>query len=107
MILASESVGVKQIALPSVHAQSLSHVQLFVTSWTVASQGPLSMAFLRQEILERSGLPFPFLGSSQSRDGTCVSCITSRFLTTEPPGKQLYLKKEFFLNCKTHCLKRL
>ena len=60
MILASESVGVKQIALPSVHAQSLSHVQLFVTSWTVASQGPLSMEFSRQEYW--SELPFPLQG---------------------------------------------
>ena len=29
--------------------QSLSHVQLFVTSWTVAHQVPLSMEFSRQE----------------------------------------------------------
>ena len=37
--------------------QSLSHVQLFVTPWTVAHQAPLSMEFSRQEDL--SGLPFP------------------------------------------------
>ena len=49
MRLASEFVGVKQIALPNVHAQSLSHGQFFVTSWTVASQSPLSMEFSRQE----------------------------------------------------------
>ena len=30
-------------------AQSLSHVQLFVTPWTVACQAPLSMEFSRQE----------------------------------------------------------
>ena len=30
-------------------AQPLSHVQLFVTSWTVARQAPLSMEFSRQE----------------------------------------------------------
>ena len=60
MRLASESVGVKQIALPSVHAQSLSRVQLFVTSWTVASQGPLSMEFSRQEYWNE--LPFPLQG---------------------------------------------
>ena len=34
----------------------LSHVQLFVTSWTVARQAPLSMEFPRQEYW--SGLPF-------------------------------------------------
>ena len=26
-------------------------------------------------------------GSSQPRDQTCISCITGRFFTTEPPGK--------------------
>ena len=34
-----------------------SHVHLFVTSWTVARQAPLSMEFSRQEYW--SGLPFP------------------------------------------------
>ena len=37
--------------------QSLSRVQLFVTTWTVALQAPLSMEFSRQEYW--SGLPFP------------------------------------------------
>ena len=36
---------------------SLSHVQLFVTSQTVARQGPLSMVLSRQEYW--SGLSFP------------------------------------------------
>ena len=40
-----------------VCAQSLSHVQLFVTPWTVAHQTPLFMEFSRQEY--RSRLPFP------------------------------------------------
>ena len=40
-----------------MRAQSLSHVQLFVTPWTVAHQPPLSMGFPRQEYW--SGLPFP------------------------------------------------
>ena len=35
--------------------QSLSHVLLFVTPWTVARQVPLSMGFSRQE--DCSGLP--------------------------------------------------
>ena len=34
-----------------------SHVQLFVTPWTVTHQAPLSMGFSRQE--HWSGLPFP------------------------------------------------
>ena len=37
--------------------KSLSHVQLFVTPWTVAYQAPPSMGFSRQEYW--SGLPFP------------------------------------------------
>ena len=40
--------------------KSLSHVWLFVTSWTVACQAPLSMEFSRQEYW--SGLPFPSPG---------------------------------------------
>ena len=37
-------------------AQSLSHVQLFVTPWTVPHQAPLSKGFSRQEYWD--GLPF-------------------------------------------------
>ena len=37
-----------------------SHVQLCVTLWTIAHQGPLSMGFSRKEYW--SGLPFPSLG---------------------------------------------
>ena len=40
--------------------QSLSHVQLFVTPWTVAHQAPLSMEFSRQEYW--SGWPVPSPG---------------------------------------------
>ena len=40
--------------------QSLSHVRLSATPWTVARQAPLSIALPRQE--HWSGLPFPFPG---------------------------------------------
>ena len=40
-----------------VKVKSISHVQLFVTLWTIAHQPPLSMGFSRQEYW--SGLPFP------------------------------------------------
>ena len=43
-----------------VKLKSLSHVQLFVTPWTVAYQAPQSMEFPRQEYW--SGLPFPSPG---------------------------------------------
>ena len=39
-----------------MHAQSLAHVQLFVTQWTVAFQALPSMVFSRQECW--SELPF-------------------------------------------------
>ena len=46
------------LVLCCIHTvRSLSHVQLFVTLWTVAHQAPLSMGFSRQEYW--SGLPFP------------------------------------------------
>ena len=32
-----------------MHAQSLSHVRLFATPWTIVHQVPLSMGFSRQE----------------------------------------------------------
>ena len=40
-----------------MRAQSLSHVRLFATPWTVAHQAPLSMGFSSQEYW--SGLPCP------------------------------------------------
>ena len=59
-----------------------SHVQLFVTLWTVAHQAPLTMGFSRQEYW--SGLPCPPPGeSSPPRDQTCISydsCIDRQVL---------------------------
>ena len=43
-----------------VCVQLLSHIQLFATPWTVASQALLSMEFPRQE--HWKGLPFPTPG---------------------------------------------
>ena len=40
-----------------VSVKSLSHIQLFVTPWTIAYQAPLPMGFFRQEYW--SGWPFP------------------------------------------------
>ena len=41
------------------HMCALTHVQLFVTPWTVANQAPLSMGFPRQEHWSRSPFPTP------------------------------------------------
>ena len=45
---------------PLKWSESLSHVRLFATPWTVACPAPLSMGFSRQEYW--SGLPFPSPG---------------------------------------------
>ena len=64
-----------------MHAQSLSHVQLFVTC-----QAPLSMGYSRQECW--SGLPFPPPGNIFDTGIEPTSPLLSgRFFTTEPPGK--------------------
>ena len=46
----------KEKCSTSTVVYSLSHVQLFVTPWTVTRQAPLSMGFSRQDYW--SGLPF-------------------------------------------------
>ena len=69
-----------------VCAQSLSHVRLFVTPWTVAHQAPLSMGILQARILEWVAMPSS-RASSQPRDQTQVSRIAGRFLTSELSGK--------------------
>ena len=61
-------------------AQSLSHVRLFVTPWTVAHQAPLSMGILQARILEWVAMPSS-RGTSQPRDRTQVSRIAGRIFT--------------------------
>ena len=59
--LLKETFGrVPSYSATCVHAQSLSHVQLFETSWTVAHQIPLPMGFSRHKYW--SGFPFPSPG---------------------------------------------
>ena len=58
----------------------------FVTPWTVAHQGPLSMGCPKQEYW--SGLPFPSLGDLSDPGIEPESpALAGRFFTTEPPGK--------------------
>ena len=64
----------------------LSHVQLFVTLWTVACQAPLSMGFSRQEYW--SGLPFPPPGDLSDPGIKLASpALAGRFFTPKQPGK--------------------
>ena len=63
-----------------------SHVQLFVTPWSVARQAPLSMGFSRQEYW--SGLPFPTPGDLHDPGIEPVSpALQADSLLSEPPGK--------------------
>ena len=71
-------------------AQSLSHVWLSLTLWTVAHQAPLSMGFSGQEYW--SGLPFPPPGhlpspGIQPASPASPACILGRFFTDEPLEK--------------------
>ena len=81
------SVSLNQVLC--VCAQSLSCVQVFVISWTVARQAPVSMGFPRQEYW--SGLPFPSPGNlpNPGMDPTSLASpsLAGGFFTTEPPGK--------------------
>ena len=68
--------------------RAFSHLCLFATPWTVTRQPPLSMECFRQEYWV--GCHFLFQGSLQLRDQTrisCASCITGRYVTAEPSGK--------------------
>ena len=74
-----------------VKVKSLSHVQLFVTPWTVARQAPLSMGFSRQEYW--SGLLFPSPGELPREAGPGIEpgspTLQADALTPELPGKPL------------------
>ena len=63
-----------------------SHVGLFVTSWTVTHEVPLSMGFSREEYWRR--LPFPLPGDLPGpgiKPGPPTLQVDS--LPSEPPGK--------------------
>ena len=69
-------------------AQLLRHVRLFVTTWTVARQGPLSMGFSDKNT--GVGCRFLFQGIfwiQGSNLRLASPALASRFFTTEPPGK--------------------
>ena len=65
-----------------------SHVQLFVTPWTVAHQAPLSTGFSRQEHWSR--LPCPPPGNLADPGIKFESPeLAGESFITEPPGKPL------------------
>ena len=66
--------------------KSLTYVQLFVTTWTVACQAPLSMEFSRQEYWYR--LPYPPPGDFPNPGIEPTSpALQADSLPSESPGK--------------------
>ena len=62
-------------------AYLLSHVQLFVTPWTIARQAPLSIGILQARILDWVAMPSS-RGTSRPTNQTSVSCTAGRFFTS-------------------------
>ena len=69
------SSGARWLECVCVCVQLLSHVQLFVTAWTIAYQAPLSMGFSQARILEWVAI-FSSRASSWPRNQICFSCIS-------------------------------
>ena len=85
--LMKKSLGLEPLHTVVVVVNSLSHVQLFATPWTVALQALLSMAFSRQEYW--NGLPFPPPGDLPNprvkSESPASPAMRGGFFTTEPP----------------------
>ena len=73
----------------SVCAQSLRHVWLFLTPWTVA---PLAMEYFKQEYWNRLPLPTPgdLPDPRIKRKSLASPALASWFLATAPPGRKLF-----------------
>ena len=70
----------------NVCVQSLSHVWVSATPWTIACQAPLSMKLSRQGYW--GSLPFPSPGDLPNPGIEPASLASAgEFFTTEPPGK--------------------
>ena len=77
-----------------MNAQSLSHVQLFATAWTIAPQTPLSMGFPRARILERVAPAVEFLLQRMipiQGLNLHLLCLQTGSLPLEPMGTYLNL----------------
>ena len=74
--------------MTGVHAQSLSHVRLFVIPWTVACQAPLSIG-PQERILEwvsissSGAIPNPGIKPT-SPESPVSPALAGRFFTTKP-----------------------
>ena len=85
--------------------KSLSHVRLFATPWTIAYQAPPSMGFSRQEYW--SGLPLPSPGDLPDPGIEPGSpTFQADALTSEPPGKPIFMQKFHYNTMKTGTSRR-
>ena len=88
------------MVFPECMLNYFSHIQLFVTPWTVAQQAPLSMKLSRQEYW--SGLPCPPPGDLPDpgiKPGSFTSpVLAGGFFATSTPWKVYFaLHKNLFL----------
>ena len=84
--LMKRSLGSEPLYTVVVVVNSLSHVQLLATPWTVALQALLFLGFPRQEYW--SGLPFPSPGDLPGSGIKSASpALAGRFFIAEPPEK--------------------
>ena len=83
-----------------------SHIQLFVTIWTVAFQAPLLMGFSQQEYW--SGLPFPTPGDLLNPEIKPTSlaspALAGEFFITVPPGKTYMCVCVYVCVCMYVCM---
>ena len=88
-----------------VKVNSLSHVRLFATPWTIAYQASPSMGFSKEEYC--SGLPFPSPGDLPdpgSEPGS--STLEADALSSEPPMDETKMTTEKTSGTKSWFLKR-
>ena len=71
-----------------VNTESLSHVQFFVTQWSLP--GSSNHGIFQARILERIAISFS-TGSSQPRAQIHISFLDGGFFTTAPSGKSTYM----------------
>ena len=85
------SLYIKLLCIKNVCSIDRCHVRLFVTSWTVDCQAPLSIEFSRQE--HQSWWPFSTPGDlSDPGIESMPPAFTGRIFTIEPPGKSTCVK---------------
>ena len=77
-----KKVGKTNRLFKESNSEVLSHVRLFVTSWTVTYQAPPTMGFSKQECWSR--LPFPSPGDLPDSG---IEHRSPALQASEPPGK--------------------